>query len=205
MTADQFVQKISATSQTSSDFFAVTDGSSDGVESESGDRGGGWWGGREEEGETGVEGGAVGYVIRDAGGGEGEGWWGGREEGSLVGCEGVTMVPGKRRGYYSMRETKKFLKGRGMVGSRLTTPPTETVDLLECLQEKVAPSPTHLDMFSTIPSVLGSTRREVEGRITALRKLGFTQREVETILLAFSAILEVDYENVSSTEFQGSQ
>ena len=132
----------------------------------------------------------------------------GRREGAWRGGEGGEKVVrsegggrevdvGKKSGLvHSMRLMRKFLKGKGMVGSRLAVPPTETTDLLRILEEKLDPNTKHMETFSTVPSILGSSVSEVEARVDLLRKIGFSKRETETVLLAFSSILEVDYENV---------
>ena len=49
----------------------------------------------------------------------------------------------------------------------------------------------------TIPSMLGSGVRAMESKVDMLKRLGFSKREIEIILLEFSSILEVDYRNVS--------
>ena len=126
-------------------------------------------------------------------GGEGEREGGSRSEGER---EALSSGGSKRRDLFSMKETKRFLRGRGQVGGRLSLPQPEMTELLQCLRDKLSPGAKQWDVFTTVPSVLGSSRREVEERIDALRKTGFTRREVETVLLALPAILDVDYENV---------
>ena len=126
---------------------------------------------------------------------EGGGWveWGIGEEG-----EGEKRETNKKTGLQSMRQTRKFLRGKALVGSRLATPPSsETAELLEGLDRHLSLSAGHREVFSTVPSVLGSGGREVEGRVGELRRLGFTRREVETVLVSFPAVLQVDYQNVS--------
>ena len=104
----------------------------------------------------------------------------------------------KGRGFHSLREMRKFLRGRGLAGSRVATPPTETAELLLCLQRNLKPNAKHLEVFSTVPSVLGSSVATVQTQIDHLKKLGFSRHDIETVLLAFSSVLEVDYANVSS-------
>ena len=199
MTADQFVRKTShnesvghlAMGSTDCEDCAVPSG--DSVECDGGDREEGWWGGREggegsvveSDGDIGEEG----RVVK--GDGEIE------KEGRMVKGDGVKKASGKNRTFLNMREMRKFLKGKALAGSRLATPPPESADLLRCLEDKLQPCAAHMDVFSTVPSVLGTSVGSVEERIGRLRRIGFTQHEVETLLLAFPPILEVDFKNVS--------
>ena len=103
----------------------------------------------------------------------------------------------RRGGFQSMRQTRKFLRGKGMAGIRLAMPPSETMAMVELLKTQLNLTAGSLEVFSTVPSVLGSEVREVGDRVRVLKRVGFTKREIETVLVSFPAILEVDYQNVS--------
>lgn len=125
---------------------------------------------------------------------EGAGWV---EWGVEVEREGEKKETGKKRGIQSMRQTRKFLRGKALAGSRLTTPPSpETTELLGSLEGQLSLGAGHREVFSTVPSVLGSEGREMSERVRELRKLGFTWREVEAVLVSFPAILQVNFQNV---------
>ena len=107
----------------------------------------------------------------------------------------------KKRGLHSMRQMRKFLRGKAMMGSRLATPPSpETASMLEVVERQLSLSAGQQEVFSTVPSVLGIEGREVKERARELRKLGFTRREVETVLVSFPPILDIDFQNVSVVE-----
>ena len=138
-------------------------------------------------------------VAKEEKEGEGVGWveWGMGEEGEGE-EEGERRSTGKKKGLQSMRQTRKFLRGKALAGSRLTTPPSpETTELVEVLERHLSLSAGHREVFSAGPSVLGSCGSEMEEKVRELRRAGFTRREVETVLVSFPAILQVDFRNVS--------
>lgn len=125
---------------------------------------------------------------------EGAGWV---EWGVEVEREGEKKETGKKRGIQSMRQARKFLRGKALAGSRLTTPPSpETTELLGSLEGQLSLGAGHREVFSSVPSVLGSEGREMKERVKELRRLGFTWREVEAVLVSFPAILQVNFQNV---------
>lgn len=131
----------------------------------------------------------------------GDSWWevereGGveEEEGKVGRSESGDVSVG--RGFQSMKVMRKYLRGRGKAGSRLTIQPPETTELVQCLDQKLSPNWKRLEPFLTIPSILGSSVSAMEAKIHMLKKLGFSKREIEIILLEFSSILDVDYKNV---------
>ena len=118
---------------------------------------------------------------------------GGRGEGE--GGE-VKRGAGGRR-VRSLRELRTFLKVGMIRGTyRGDSASPETTELLQCLQRDLKPNAKSLGHFTTVPSILGTSVEETRERISKLRTLGFSRKEVEAILLAFPVILDVDYENV---------
>ena len=119
------------------------------------------------------------------------------EEGRGDSTSSAAMGNKRGGGIYSMRQTRKYLRGKALINCRLTTPPIETTKLMECLHKTLNSSEHYLEQFSTVPSVLGSDVMELEKKVNDLSEMGFSKIEVETLLLAFPSILDVDYKNVS--------
>ena len=98
---------------------------------------------------------------------------------------------------FSLRQLQMFLKReRGTLSAPAKIYP-EASEILRCLRENVGSKVKRSSAFSTVPSVLGSTVAETQERIHQLKRLGFSRNELETVLLAFPHVLEVDLANVS--------